>query len=196
MNFIIAENTAFVPPPGKKKQFAEGIIRVRRIPDWTEAEYRYWWLPETNGKGKIVRPARMREKEKEQYQIGEYANAIMNAGRTAVLSYMGSSTGSTTQWSQYLALGTGAISAVNPTDTTLANEVYRVAQTTYSTNGTQLDVNFNIGATSGEFSYTNAGIYGAGATSTLNSGTLMTHALFAYTKGAYSIAIDYLINLL
>ena len=194
----IYDMMAFTPPPQKKPKFAEGIIRVRRIPDeWTEEDYRYWWLPETDGHGKILRPARISEQEKErEYQTDEFTNLITTNGRTNVLTYIGSSTGSTTQWSQYFAVGTGAITAVSASDTSLSNEVFRKSQASFSVNGTLVDVNFQFGTTDAEFAYTNAGIFGNAASGTLGSGTLMTHALFSYTKGAYAISIDYVINLL
>jgi hypothetical protein len=192
----IYDMMAFSAPPGKPK-FAEGIIRVRRIPEWTPEEYAYWWLPETDGHGKILRPARISEREKErEYQIDEFENLITTNGRTNVLTYIGSSTGSTTQWSQYFAVGTGAITAVSASDTSLSNEVYRVAQSSFSVSGTQVDVNFQIGTSQAQFAYTNAGLYGNSASSTLGSGTLMTHALFSYSKGAWAISCDYLVNLL
>lgn len=180
----------------EKLQFAEGIIRVRRLPFDTEEEYRYWWLPETNGRGKILRPARMSEREKEKYQEAEGRNQIMNAGRTAVLSYIGSSTGSTTQWAQYLAIGNGAITAVSPTDTNLANEMFRKAPASFSVVGTQVDVNVQLAAADANTAITNIGLFGNGASSTIGSGTLYTHALFSYSKGSYAVAIDYIINLL
>lgn len=193
----IYDMAAFTPPPNKKPEFAEGIIRIRRIPDWSEDEYKYWWLPETDGHGKILRPARISEQEKErEHQIAEFSNLITTNGRNNVLNYIGSSTGSTTQWSQYFAVGTGAITAVSASDTSLSNEVFRKIQNSYSVSGTQVDVNFQFGTTDAEFAYTNAGIFGNGATSTLGSGQLQTHALFSFTKGAFAISIDYIINLL
>lgn len=188
---------AFSAPLGKPK-FAEGIIRVRRIPDeWTPEEYAYWWLPETDGHGKILRPARISEQVKErEHQIAEFSNLITTNGRNNVLTYIGSSTGSTTQWSQYFAVGTGAITAVSASDTSLSNETFRVALSTYSVSGTQVDMNFQIGSGQALFAFTNSGIFGGGASSTLGSGVMMTHALFAYTHGAWAISIDYLVNLL
>jgi hypothetical protein len=180
----------------EKVKFAEGIIRIRRLPFDTDEEYRRWWLPTTDGKGKILRPARMSEREKERYQEAEARNQIMNAGRSAVLSYIGSTSGSTTQWAQYFAVGTGAITAVSPTDTALSNEVFRKIPASFSVNGTLVDINILFGTTDAVVTMTNCGLFGAGATSTLGSGTMMSHALFAYSKGSFSIAVDYVINLL
>ena len=194
----IYDMMAFVPPPNKKPKFAEGIIRVRRIPDeWSEEDYRYWWLPETDGHGKILRPARISEQEKErEHQIAEFTNLITTNGRNNVLTYIGSSTGSTTQWSQYFAVGTGAITAVSASDTSLSNEVFRKAFASFSVSGTQVDMNVQFGTSEGIFTYTNGGIFGNSASSTIGSGTLMTHALFAFSKGSFAISCDYLVNLL
>lgn len=178
------------------KQFAEGIIRVHRLPFDNDEEYEYWWLPKTNGRGKILRPARMGQREKARYLEVEGHNQIMNAGRSAVLSYIGSASGSTTQWSQYLAIGNGAITAVSPTDTNLANEVFRKTPSSFSVVGTQVDITTQLGSTDAQTSITNVGLFGGGASSTLGSGTLMTHALFSYTKGAYAVNVDYIVNLL
>lgn len=198
-NMGVMETASFRMPyifgKKKKRQFAEGIIRVRRLPEgWSDTDYKYWWLPLTDGKGKILRPARMSEKEKERYQEAEGCNQIMNAGRTAVLSYLGSPSGSTTQWAQQLAIGTGAITSTSPTDTSLSNETMRQAPASFAVNGTAVDINVSLGTTS--ITMTNMGLFGNGATSTLGSGTLYSHSLFAYSKGAYSVSIDYLVNLL
>ncbi len=183
----------------EQQQFAEGTLRFYRIPDeWDEDDFRYWWCPETDRRGNILRPARISKADKESCFVLEHIvhNQIMNAGRSQILSYIGSSSGSSTAWAQYFAIGTGALTATTPSDTTLANEVFRKAPATYSTSGTEVDINIQLGSTDAEYTYTNAGIFGNGATATLGTGTLETHALFSYTKGAYAIAIDYLINLL
>lgn len=180
----------------KSTPFLEGRIQVYRLPDgMSEQDYKALWLPETDGKGKILRPARLSAQERAHYLDYETENDIMQAGRAAALSYIGSSTGSTTQWAQYFAVGTGAISGITPQDTSLANEVFRKAQTSFAVNGTTVDINFQFGTTDAQTTYTNAGLWGNGASGTLGSGTLYTHALFAYSKGAYAIAIDYLVDL-
>jgi hypothetical protein len=202
-NIAIADTTSFRMPYifGKKKlkrkQFAEGIIRVRRLPEgWTSEDYAKWWLPTTDGEGKILIPARMSEKEKERYQEAVGFNQIMNAGRTAVLSYIGSPSGSSTQWSQEFAVGTGLITGISPTDTSLSNEIARKIPASFSVTGTLVDINIQFGITDAVANYTNAGLFGNGASSTLGSGTMMTKALFSYSKGSFAIAVDYLINLL
>jgi len=175
----------------------EGILRIRELPEeWTPRQYRYWWLPRTDGKGNIVRPARIPEQEKERYTVLEVHNQLMVNGRTAILTYIGSTTGSTTPYGKYLALGTGALQATSPTDTSLVNEVYRVLQSTYTIQGSQVDLNFQVPSGSAQVTMTEAGLYGGSATSTLNSGTLDNHVLFSYSKGSYPVSIDYLISLI
>jgi hypothetical protein len=192
------DSTAFAPPAGKSKQFAEGIIRIRRIPDsWSDADYRYWYLPETDKHGKIIRPARISDHEKEGMQLEEYRNQITNLGRAQVLSYIGSPSGSSTQWAQQFGIGTGAITATSPTDTSLSNEIWRKPPTAFSVNGTLVDINIPMSTSDASGSvFTNCGIFGNGATSTLSSGSLLTHALFSFSKGSVALSVDYLINLL
>lgn len=184
-------------PRLKETLHGEGRIQIYRLPDgMSEQEYQALWLPVTDGRGKVLRPARIDARARARHLDYETDNDIMQAGRTAALSYLGSSTGSTTQWAQYFAVGTGAISGITPQDSSLANEVFRKAQTSFAVNGTTVDINFQFGSSDAQTTYTNAGLFGNGASGTLGSGTLYTHALFAYTKGAYAIAIDYLIDLL
>lgn len=178
-------------------QFAEGIIRVRRLPpEWTEDDYRYWWLPERDDEGHLLRLPRMEEREKDTYTEAVFENLIMTAGRSQVLTYIGGTAGSTVAFGKYLGIGTGAILAPGPADTSLATETFRKLQAAFTVAGTQVDINFNLTSGDANVTMTNAGLFGGTATISLNSGTLETHALFAYVKGAWTIAIDYLINLL
>jgi hypothetical protein len=182
----------------RAQAFAEGILRVRRLPPELEDpdQYRYWWLPETDWRGHVLRPARLSEREKQGYQVAEFHNLITNNGRSQVLTFIGSASGTTPPFTQQFAVGNGAISGVNATDTSLANEVFRKAPASYAVQGTEVDINIVFGTTDAEYTYTNAGIWGVSASGTLGSGVLMTHALFSYTKGAYAISIDYIINVL
>lgn len=192
----VSDALALQPAVGLPPEFAEGVVRVYRLPDrWSEADYRYWWLPETDGHGTILRPARLSPAEKRRYLLDETHNMIMVAGRSQVLAFLGSSSGTTAAFTQFFAIGTGTIASVSPSDTSLANEIFRKAPATYSVQGTEVDINVQLGTTDAEATYTNVGIFGINASSTLGSGTLMTHALCSFTKGAFAIAIDYLINL-
>jgi|SRR5579875_3627592 len=175
----------------------EGLLRVRRLPeDWTPEQYRYWWLPEVDDKGHLLHPARISEREKARYTEVESHNQLMVAGRTELLTFVGASGGSTTPFGKYLAIGTGVLQATSPTDTQLVNEVYRVLQSAFTVQGSQVDLNFQIPAASAQVVMTEAGLFGGSASGTANSGTLCTHVLFSYTKGNYSISCDYLITLI
>lgn len=206
------DSLAFTPPPmsagarrdhlplsrKEHRPFAEGIIRVRRLPEeWSPEEYRYWWLPETDERGLVVRPARIPEREKDaRYTEAVFENLVTYNGKTQVLTYIGASGGNTTGFSKYIALGTGGITAPNPSDTVLVNETFRKVQASYSVQGTQVDVSFSLLSGDANASLTECGLYGGSATGTRNSGTLMTHALFSYTKGSWPVSIDYIIVLL
>src|SRR5258708_23790882 len=110
MSVRFEETMSLDPRTGKGKEFAEGIIRVRRLPDdWSEDDYRFWWLPEKDSEGRVIRPARMSPLEKDRYTTDVFENQIMTAARTQVLSYIGSSTGNTTGFAKYLAIVTVAI---------------------------------------------------------------------------------------
>lgn len=181
----------------KHGQFAEGIIRVRRLPDeWDEDEYAYWWLPEKDSEGRVLRMPRMLEREKDRYTVYVAENQIMTAGRTQVLTYIGASGGNTTGFAKYLAIGTGTILAPNPANTSLATEAFRKAQASNTVQGTQVDINFALLSGDANITMTNCGLFGNTATATLGSGTMYTQALFSYVKGAWTISIDYLVNLL
>jgi hypothetical protein len=199
----VLDSLSFTPDPyapkwaKTQKQFAEGIIRVRRLPDdWDEDEYAFWWLPEKNDEGRIVRAARMSAREKDSYTVYVAENQIMTAGRTQVLTYIGATTGNSTGFAKYLAIGTGAILAPNPANTSLATEVFRKAQASNTVQGTQVDINFALLSGDANITMTNCGLFGNAATGTLGSGTMYTQALFSYVKGAWTIAVDYLVNLL
>jgi hypothetical protein len=183
---------------GEPDAFAEGTIRIRLLPrELAEDEqlYRYWWLPELDANHQVLRPARITDATKDRMDLAVFHNMIMTAGRTQVLTFIGSSSGTTQAFTQQFAVGTGAISGVSPNDTSLANEIFRKVPTSYSVQGTEVDINIAFGTTDAEATLTNCGIFGVNATGTLGSGSLMTHALFSFTKGAFAIAVDYIINL-
>src|SRR5258708_6550684 len=127
INKIDATDTLrFAPPHKRADKFAEGIIKVYRLPEESDEEqFRHWWCPQTDGNGQLLVPARISPQEKARYQEAEFANLITSAGRTQVLTYIGASSGNSTGFSKYLALGTGAIQAPSPADTTLATETFR-----------------------------------------------------------------------
>lgn len=122
-----------------------------------------------------------------------YHNVACNAGRSTILNFLagsGSHTGIT-----FFAVGTGAGTPVAG-DTSLFTEVFRKAITTATVTGNQVDESTFFATTDGNFSYTNAGAFGDGATSTLGTGVLFAHAVYLYNKNS-SVALtnDYLINM-
>lgn len=171
-----------------------GVIRARVPPFETREEWAYWWLPEMVG-GKIVRVARMSEREKERYTVYEARNMLMLAGRTQILTYIGSNNGNSTGFAQYFAVGTFPINKLTAGDTSLQGELFRAIPSTSAISGTQIDVSTFFGSSQAVGTYTNAGLFGNGATGTSGSGTLMTHSLYAYTKpNTNPLVNDYLIT--
>lgn len=128
----------------------------------------------------------------------EYRNIACNAGRTAILNYLALTTATSTAGVQYFAVGNG--SSVTPAsgDTQLAAEVFRKAlsSTTISGNSVDLSSVFLSTDTGSNTTYTEAGIFGNGATGTANSGTLYAHASYNYTKSSsVNLTNDYYIYL-
>jgi hypothetical protein len=121
-----------------------------------------------------------------------FHNTACNAGRTILLDFLagsGSHTGIT-----YFAVGTGA-GMPAPGDNSLFTEVFRKAITTATVTGNQVDENTFFASNEANYTYTNAGAFGDGATSTLGSGVLFAHAPYSYQKNSsVSISNDYLIS--
>jgi hypothetical protein len=94
-------------------------------------------------------------------------------------------------------LGTGSLYTVNPGDTSLATELYRAVPSTATVSGNTVDISTFFGTSQGVGTLTNCGIFGNGATSSANSGTLETHALLNnYVKdNSHTVTFDYLITL-
>jgi len=111
-------------------------------------------------------------------------NIACNAGRTVLLNFIGD-TGSLAGV-QYFAVGTGSPPAgrSGPAagDTQLWTEYYRQAPTSYTLSGNQMLISTLFAAGVGNTTYTEAGIFGNGATGTANSGTLFAHATYNYNK--------------
>lgn len=172
-----------------------GSIRAREVPFATAEEWRYWWLCERDLSGKIIGPARMSDREKDRYTVAERPNILVSGGITQVLNYVGSSSGNLTGFAQYFAVGNIGINTVTSADTSVAGEYFRAAPSTASVSGTQQDLSVFAGTTQANGSITNAGLFGAGATGTIGSGTMMTHSLFQYNKtNANAVTFDYLLS--
>jgi hypothetical protein len=185
--------------PNKGKVPVEGIIQVRTIPDeWSDEEFKYWWAPEFDEKGNKIREPRIAQAERDRLFPVEYEthNLLMNPAFTQILTYMSVATSSSAQnFFQFLAIGTGVISGVARTDTTLSTEFYRQGASAFNPVGTMCTVSTNLLAASAQGTWTNVGIFGNGATSTLNSGTMFSHALAAFVKGNVAKVVDYILVL-
>lgn len=144
------------------------------------------------------RRARDRAMNRHALDVYETHNIACNGGRTALLNYVGNVGGLT--GIQYFAVGTGAIpsgqSGPLASDTTLWTEFYRQTLFGATVSGGQVDLSCIFGAGSGNATYTNAGIFGDGATGTANSGVLFAKALYSYAKSiSVVLTNDYLISL-
>jgi hypothetical protein len=162
-----------------------GLLRVYEFSSDEEmAEYANWWHRFS-----------LAEKARKGHLVVEKHNLVTSAGRNQLLTFAGAS-GTTSAFAQYYAVGTGAIATVTAADTQLATELFRAAPSSSTIVGTTVTITtqFTTGQANG--TYTNAGLWGGSATSTLGSGTLMTHILYSYTKtSANAIYNDYTISL-
>lgn len=111
------------------------------------------------------------------YEI-EFDNLIVNGGLSNLAALL-AGTGDTIG---YLALGTGKATPAN-TDTALGKETFRTAVTGVSASGASCSSVFTVLAAEAVGAITEIGIF-AGGTSTANSGTLISRALWSYTKTA------------
>lgn len=167
-----------------------GRIKARALPaDLTLEDFLAWW-------------PRLTEKERDRYTVEETKNVITVNGRTNILTYIGNTAlsggigGTVVPWAMFFAVGTGATASVSAGDTGMYTEFYRAAPSTATISGNSVNISTFFAAGNGNATYTNAGLWGNNATSSANSGTLMTHALYTYTKtNANSLTNDYIINL-
>ena len=162
-----------------------GLLRVYEFSgDEEAAEYAAWW-PRFS----------LAEKARKARLVVDRHNLVTANGRTQLLTFAGAST-TTTAFAQYYAVGTGAIASVQATDTSLATELFRAVPSSSTIVGTTVTITTNFSTSQGNGVYTNAALFGNGASSTPNSGTMMTHILYSYTKtSANAIYNDYTISL-
>lgn len=174
----------------------EGILKIREIPaDWDEATFKHWWCDERSASGALIRKAAMSDKEKDRWTKWEGRNMLMNAGRNQVLTFIGQATAPAT-FSQQFAVGTGTIYTVQPSDTSLATELARIAPASFSIVGNTVTVTSTFSTIQANGTWSNAGLFGISATGTANSGTLMTHILCSFTKtSASAITSDWSMSL-
>jgi hypothetical protein len=162
----------------------KGVISIRELPrDMSLEDYLEMW-------------PRLTEKEKDRYTVYRSENQLLTAGRNITLDFWSSQVAQN-PFAQYFAVGNDAgFTGVLPADTTLAGEVFRKVPTTITRIGGQVDVATLFLTSEGNFTYTNAGLFGNNATATPGSGSLYTHAPYSYTKtSAVSITNDYVMTL-
>jgi len=201
--------------PMREDAWVLGRIRTYLLPaDLTREAFDQWWprLPETERSRYLV-PVRVprlrwnRWTQREEWS-GEYQdtleahNVITTNGRNQILSYIGDNTlsggntGTIVPFAQYFSVGTGAIASVGAGDTGMIGELFRAVPSSALISGNAVSISTFFGATQANGTYTNAGLFGNNATSSLGSGTLLTHAFYAYTKSSgNSLTTSYLINL-
>jgi hypothetical protein len=166
-----------------------GMLRIYEVPE--ELWLVRWWKYVRKKGWKYLT---LEEKAREGKLVVEAHNIVTSAGRTQILSFIGSS-GSTTAFAQYYAVGTGAIYTVSPADASLAGELFRAVPGSFSVVGNSVTITTLFSTAQGNGTYTNSGLWGNGATSTPGSGTLMTHLLYSYTKtSSNAIYNDYTIT--
>jgi hypothetical protein len=186
---------AIAPPALRDSMHINGLIRARALPFETREEWSYWWLGEFDERGRMIRAPRMSEREKDRYTVAEAPNILVSSGITQVLNYVGASSGNSTAFAQYFAVGNIAINQLNSNDTSVAGEYFRAAPSLSTISGSQIDISAFVGSTQGVGSITNAGLFGNGATSTIGSGTLMTHSFFSHNKAnGVAETFDYLLS--
>lgn len=146
------------------------------------------------------RDRRQRERALDRHALDLYEthNVATTTGRTTMLNYLANTGGLTGV--QYFAVGTGAIPAGQSgplsSDTALWTEFYRQAISTATISSGQVDLSTIFSAGVANTSYTNAGIFGDGATGTAGSGVLFAHALYSYSKSNSTVLTnDYYVTL-
>lgn len=119
----------------------------------------------------------------------ETSNMACNAGRTVLLNLTAGVGGYSGV--NYFAVGTG-VASPTAADTQLGTEYFRKLLTTTTVSGNQVDLSTLFVLAEGNTTYTEAGLFGNGATGTVNSGSLFAHASYTYTKSsAVNLTNDY-----
>ncbi len=172
----------------------DGLIKVRELPFDCHDEIARWWLPEIVD-GRLIRAARMSEREKERYTACEAHNHLTVSGRTALLAYLSSRELTNPPWSQQFGVGNFPIASVDTADTSVQGEFYRNNPSSIVISGNnQIDLTTIFSGTNGNGRWFSAGLFGGGnATSSTGTGQLNTHALIkpSYVKATGNVSIDY-----
>jgi hypothetical protein len=157
-----------------KQRLPQGIIETYAVPYETDAEFQRFW-------------PRLTRRERERLLAYRTHNMITDGGIAAINAFY-TGIGSVGGFALYFAVGTGSFNGPAPGDTSLANEVYRLPPSSNSVVGNTIYNYCYFSGTQGghvgtnPVTYSNCGLYGGAATSTLNSGTLFTHASYQFSK--------------
>lgn len=191
------------PPPGL---WRTGIIVTRAMPPgFDQREYERILSAGRPRYGHALSGAAI-------YQVGERAqraaqqdldrlaldchithNIACNVGRTVALDFLAGN--GTPSGITYFAVGTGAGTPA-ASDTQLSAEVFRKAVSTVTLSGNQVLFGTLFNTTDANDNYTEAGLFGNGATATANSGTLFAHAAYYYDKTvSITLTNDYFVFL-
>jgi hypothetical protein len=158
-----------------------GIVKVRELPAGCSREdFMEWW-------------PRLTEKERERHTVYEHKNILTTVGRNQLLNFIASNNAVIGAFAQFFSVGTLPITSVSPGDTQVQTEIFRAVPTLITLTGQQVNISTYFGPSQANGNYSNGGLYGINATSTLGTGTLMTHALYVYSKqNGQAITNDYL----
>lgn len=183
----------------------DGIITVRAWPDFLnhedtgDPEYSKWRASLTPLEwDRYLVPLKVNGREQ------DYAhNLLTNDGINTVLQNMTHATqANLAPFTEVFSIGNGAIAAVARTDTAVAGDGFttgaRHVPNPIIYSGNQSDTPCALASTDAVGTWTNIGIYGwkysnsTDATTTAGTGSLKTHSLFSYVKGASAVTVDYL----
>lgn len=132
--------------------------------------------------GDIADPRRMRQVQRDLNRHCldriDSPNVACNAGRLAILTFISNGGGAGVQ---YFAVGTGASTPMS-TDTQLATEFFRKVPLATTVSGNSVLIATFFGTTEGNTTYSEAGLFGNGATITANSGAMFSHLSYVYAK--------------
>lgn len=168
-----------------------GLLTLYERPaEWSTEEMCALWCPVTDARGRLLRPARVREEERAHLIRQRGENLFTNDGIAQWMTDLSVANQSQMQpITQILSVGNGSITGVFRSDTSVAGDGFtsgaRKAPVSYSQVGLQTTVIADYSGSDGVGTWTNIGFYGGGsATTSTGTGTLMTHALFPFVKAS------------